>query len=704
MANFYALLIGIDYYQPNPYYGNLEGAVRDIDKVADYLEKSLKIPTEQITRLTSPLPDTNSLADARSARGEMPPTYQNIVNAFKSITERAKKGDLVYIHYSGHGGRVKTIFPDLKGKEQYDEGLVPMDVGNDGYYLRDVEIATLLKRMTDAPEQGKGLIVTVIFDSCHSGGATRNDGEIRGSRDGEPDTKDRPKDSVVADRDELVENWRIVTQNSKKEGWLPNQREYVFLGACRPSEVAYEWAFDGKDRNGALTYWMIDTLNSVPGGLTYQVLYDRLKGKIQSKYPSQLPMLLGEGDRLVFGDQIKPVQYSLTVIKVAPGKVTLDGGMVQGLSRGTQFALYPVGSDFTDKQKRLAVVEVTELQASTSTAKILSVEESGVAAVINQIEPGLSAVMESAPVDLKHRVRLHLKEVGDKEYQLPQELADKQAAALEKVRQKMQGNGWLTEVQGNEEEGHYQVAIAREGEYEISSGTPIKNLNPALSIHDAESPAEVVKRLVHLGKYQTAQALDNPASELTNAIKYELLNDEKQPFPDPNNISLKSGDRAYVRLKNVSSQPLNVAVLNFEATWKISQIPIHGDRGAFYSLQPGEETLTRLRFEVPNGECYQQSEETLKLFVTRGIANFQWLILPPLDLQKINEEDKEDYRSLRGNLKEAKRSGGNPSPLSQLLSTIGAEPDNPPDIKRASYDPDPNAEWLTQSILLTVKR
>ncbi|NEU76037.1 caspase family protein [Hassallia byssoidea VB512170] len=640
MANFYALLIGIDYYQPNPYYGNLKGAVRDIDKVADYLEKSLKIPTEQITRLTSPLPDTNSLADVRSARGEMPPTYQNIVNAFKSITERAKKGDLVYIHYSGHGGRVNTIFPELKGEGQYDESLAPMDLGNDGYYLRDVEIATLLKRMTDAPDQGKGLIVTVIFDSCHSGGATRNDGEIRGSRDGEPDTKDRPKDSVVANRDELVENWRIITQNSKKEGWLPNQREYVFLGACRPSEVANEGRFDGKDPNGALTYWMIDTLTSVPGGLTYQVLYDRLKGKIQSKYPSQLPMLLGEGDRLVFGDQIKPVQYSLTVIKVAPGKVTLDGGMAQGLSRGTQFALYPVGSDFTDKQKRLAVAEVTELQASTSTAKILSVEESGVAAVINQIQPGLPAVMESAPLDLKHRVRLHLKEVGNKEYQLPQELADKQAAALEKVRQKMQRNGWLTEVQGNEEEAHYQVAIGREGEYEISSGTPIKNLNPALSIDDAESPAEVVKRLVHLGKYQTAQALDNPASELTNAIEYELLDDdEKQPFPDPNNISLKSGDRAYVRLKNISDEPLNVAILNFEPTWwKISQSPIEGDRGAFYSLQQGQQTLTRLHFQVPDGN--QQSEETLKLFVTRGIANFQWLILPPLNQQKVEEVDQ----------------------------------------------------------------
>jgi hypothetical protein len=39
---------------------------------------------------------------------------------------------LVYIHYSGHGGTVKTIFPDLKGEGQFDEGSMPMDVGDRG--------------------------------------------------------------------------------------------------------------------------------------------------------------------------------------------------------------------------------------------------------------------------------------------------------------------------------------------------------------------------------------------------------------------------------------------------------------------------------------------------------------------------------------------------------------------------------------------
>ena len=474
MANFHALLIGIDYYEPKPdNYNNLQGCVRDIYKVADYLENYLKIPTEQITRLTSSIPDKNSLADVRAIRNEKLPTYENIVEAFRTITETAQAEDLVYIHYSGHGGRVKTIYPELQleGKGDFDEGLVPMDVGDRGRYLRDVEMATLLKRMTD-----KGLLVTVIFDSCHSGGATRADGQIRGSRDGQPDTRDGDKKSSVAEIDELIANWKEVTQKSPKKNWLlSDHRDYVFLGACRPTEFAYESAIEGKDRNGALTYYMIETLIMMGTNLTYQVLYDRIKGQIQSKFPNQLPMLFGEGDRQVFGSEIKPVQYSLTVVGVATGKVTLDGGIAQGLSRGTRFALYPVGSDFSDKQKRLAVVEITDfLEASKSTAKILSLEESGVSPVVEKLE-GLPAVMEATPVALKHRVRLFVKEVGTEENQLSPDLAAKQLAALDKVHQAMQDNGWLIEVQRNDEEAHYQVAVGREGEYEISQKTPIKS-------------------------------------------------------------------------------------------------------------------------------------------------------------------------------------------------------------------------------------
>jgi hypothetical protein len=694
MADFFALLIGIDHYEPNPYFKSLRGAVRDIDKVADYLKISLKISDERITRLTAPLPDSNSLADVRAARQEIPPTYQNIVDAFSSITTSANTGDLVYIHYSGHGGRVKTIFAELKGEGQFDEGLVPMDVGDRGHYLRDVEMTTLLKRMTD-----KGLIVTVIFDSCHAGGATRGDGDIRGSRDGRPDLEDRTTVSTVADRAELLENWRVATQNSDKKGWLPNQRDYVFLGACRPTEFAYEASFSaGHERNGALTYWMIDTLNSNPAGLTYQALYDRVKGQIQSKFPSQLPMLLGEGDRLVFGSELKPVQYSLTVVNTSLGEVTLDGGLAQGLGKGSRFALYPVGSDFADKQKCLAVVEVTELQAATVTAKILSLAESGVMAVVEQIVPGLPAVMESAPIDLQRRVRLYLKQVGDQENELPQELADQQASALAAVRIAMERNGWVTEVKDDQENSQYQVAVGRDGTYEISSLTPIKNLTPALSIDSSDAAVSVVKRLVHLAKYQSVKSLDNLQSRIS--IEFELLDQNQQPFSDDHDIKLKPG-RVYLRIKNTDNQPLNIAILDLEATWAITALPIQNKDTIFYQLVPGQSLLEAMDLLIPEGDEYKNKKEIIKLFAVKGIANFKWLELPSLDedLGRRGSELDAEIQQVITTRGDTRGLAEEISPLNRLISQIGADINEPLQSTRALRPPStPNADWITKAI------
>ena len=37
------------------------------------------------------------------------PTKKNILDAFTRITQYSKAGDVVFIHYSGHGGRVRDL-------------------------------------------------------------------------------------------------------------------------------------------------------------------------------------------------------------------------------------------------------------------------------------------------------------------------------------------------------------------------------------------------------------------------------------------------------------------------------------------------------------------------------------------------------------------------------------------------------------------
>lgn len=689
--NFYALLIGIDGYTPNPMYKNLKGCVRDINLVGDYFLKTLKIPSEKIVKLISPNPDISDL----TVTPDLLPTYENIVGNFHAITELAQPGEQVCIYYSGHGGRATTIYPELKETDQPDEGIVPMDIGEqDGRYLRDVELATLFKRMTD-----KGLVVTIILDSCHSGGATRGDASIRGGEG--IDTASRSADRLGFDREELINNWKTLTNgNYSGVSWVPQTKNYVLLAACRPNEFAYEYAVNGTERHGVLTYWLMDTLATRTTGMSFSALYHRLCAQIQSKFPQQLPMLLGDGNRSVLGSDRILTPYSVNVMSVNGNQVTLDAGLAHGLSSCTRFAIYPLNTtDFSNPQQQLALVELEDVQASKSIANVL-LPETGGFEVRGNIEPGSPAVLVSAPVELVRRVRLFdQKQTGDHESELPPELVNQQIDALEIVRQALIGNGWVLEVQPqSNQEADYQVAIDRNGEYEICSGTPLKNLGLPLKINDPKVGETVVKRLVHLAKYQAIQSLDNSNSKLEQQIEMELLDSNKQPFANPTQIILKEGESACLRVKNNSGQPLNIAILDLEPTWAISQIPINGIEDIFYPLENHEEIDIDLQPGLPESLNYKQAHETLKLFATRGLANFQWLTLPALDEDLGCKGDMDTQLD-----KKVARGEGHINPMNQLFSTIGADGDHPPKISRSMrYKPDLNAEWSTQEVHFTI--
>ncbi len=83
--------------------------------------------------------------------------------------------------------------------------LVPTDIGKPtSRYLHDIELAALLQRIVD-----KGLVVTVVLDSCHSGGTTRvGESDIRGADRETVDTMPRPTDSLVASAEDLAKTWQ----------------------------------------------------------------------------------------------------------------------------------------------------------------------------------------------------------------------------------------------------------------------------------------------------------------------------------------------------------------------------------------------------------------------------------------------------------------------------------------------------------------
>ena len=59
----------------------------------------------------------------------------------------------------------------------------------------------------------KKLVITMVLDSCHSGGATRGNGgaAVRGSSI--IDETPRPQDSAVASKQDLESTWKSFSSN-----------------------------------------------------------------------------------------------------------------------------------------------------------------------------------------------------------------------------------------------------------------------------------------------------------------------------------------------------------------------------------------------------------------------------------------------------------------------------------------------------------
>lgn len=117
------------------------------------------------------------------------------------------------------------------------------------------------------------------------------------------------------------------------------------MAACGASQLANEFPFDGATSSGALTHWMLSALNQLDGQLTYQMLHDRILGKVTTQFSDQTPQLQGERNRVVFGiDQLPPKESRMTILKVdtiSSGKTRLLLNAGPGLSVGAKFAIFP---------------------------------------------------------------------------------------------------------------------------------------------------------------------------------------------------------------------------------------------------------------------------------------------------------------------------------------------------------------------------
>ncbi|MGL5793998.1 MAG: caspase family protein, partial [Waterburya sp.] len=592
------------------------GCVRDIGHVEAFLKDIQKVPENQIVKLTASPSAEDEQKPVETL--ERLPTRNNMIAAFRKLGEIAPAGSQVYIHYSGHGGRAKTVFPEIKEKDGIDEGLVPTDIGTtEGQYLRDLDLAQLLKELV-----AKDLTVTVMLDCCHSGGATRGDVEIRGM-DVVDDKPLLPGQEIIVPL-EIQKSWlESGTRGLKAEG-LPASEDYVVVAACRQNEYAYEYAFNREtgERNGALTYWLLDTLRQKNAGQTYQDLFDRINAKIRTQFSQQTPMLMGAGNRHIFGSELAEEINAASVLNVETNAETnevqakLDVGQVNGISKGAEFAIYPRDRDLKQKENRVAIARIIQRGGTESLCRLEPIEGKEF-----KVEQGDRAVLVSPSINLVRKVLLfEQKEATSAEIAktpLPDdtllpEIFKQQKASLEAIKNALAGNGWveLAEdvIDTVDDEGiAYQVALNNNGEYEICDRTGHRygNMTPS-KLGEPDAATKVVKRLVHLAKFHAAAEIDNmdKDSPLAGKLAVEWLGtsdiyeqgdkipakSQMKPLADSSQPTVKLGEYIFLSIQNNSLQALNVAALDLASDWSIEKI-FPGQSADFVTIEAGKKEV-----------------------------------------------------------------------------------------------------------------
>lgn len=219
-----ALLVGINQYSSQP----LEGCLNDVELQRNLLIHRFKFNPKDILVLT----------DSAATR-------QGILTAFEEhLIKQAKPGDVVVYHFSGHGSRIFDPNPIVVAPNQQGlngtfvpvDGKLPAGYPEVGGTVQDIMGHTLFLLMSALKTEN----VTVVLDSCFSGGATR-ESRVR-SRDG------GKKVLVSPDEKTFQQKWLSQLKMSPEEfvrGYRTGVAEGVVLAATAPDQLARELNING---------------------------------------------------------------------------------------------------------------------------------------------------------------------------------------------------------------------------------------------------------------------------------------------------------------------------------------------------------------------------------------------------------------------------------------------------------------------------
>jgi hypothetical protein len=262
-----ALLVGINRYKiPG---ADLRGCVNDVKNMRSVLSRYYGFADKDIRTLT-----------------DLQATKKAMQSEITRLIGKAKAGDVLLFHYSGHGSNV----PDRNGDEAdvRDEILCPTDLDWQDPLLDD----WLRVEFDKLPA---GVNFTVIMDCCHSGTNTRAILPLDAKR------IERylpcPLDLLATESGRrlrgAVRGLRTELRPASRRGDIVNvSMPELLITGCRSTQTSAD-AYIGNTYNGALTYNLATAINARKGKLSYKELHALTLQSLKKGRFDQVPQLEG---------------------------------------------------------------------------------------------------------------------------------------------------------------------------------------------------------------------------------------------------------------------------------------------------------------------------------------------------------------------------------------------------------------------------
>ncbi len=259
-------------------------------------------------------------------------TKRNIVEALNDLKARILKGDIVYVHFSGHG---QQVFDDNGDEvDKLDEAFVPYDSPLEykkGVYegenlLRDDQLGQLIAQIRI--KSGTSGQVVLILDSCHSGTGVRGFGKTRGT------------DKIMAGENFKggdSKDTRFLVGSEKTKLDESKMASLACMFGASADELNYETIDRESNPIGSLSFALSEVLASMQTSYSFDELFERIKLKMKSIAPRQNPKFEGAKSDFVFGGQGSTSEFFFPVDEVlSPDKIKASLGTLHGVFEGSE--------------------------------------------------------------------------------------------------------------------------------------------------------------------------------------------------------------------------------------------------------------------------------------------------------------------------------------------------------------------------------